>query len=222
MVGRDAGLCSGTSSKQESPPRAWAQVELQETVIYTVQSDTALLHLPTSKQGLVVTNDPHAHGITAPRDPALLGSPQELIHPFLAAQVGADKSSQLESQLQGHHSVEREDCLEFLNFIFYWNSWQSRATDPLASGETWFLIHQHSPPARKRSCLPSTSPGLGVESSVRVHRHRGGRVAPDTHPTLGPAASKPSCFLISGNTVKHSPMPGFPGDASGKEPVCQA
>ena len=118
--------------------------------------------------------------------------------------------------------MEREDCLEFLNFIFYWNSLQHRATDPLASGETWFLIHQHSPPAPKRVCLPSVSPGLGVQSSVRVHRHRGGRVAPDTHPILTPAASKTSCFLISENTVKHSPMPGFPGDANGKEPVCQA
>ena len=53
-----------------------AQVELQETVIYTVQSDTSSLHLPTIKQGLVVTNGPHAHGIAAPRDPVLLAAPR--------------------------------------------------------------------------------------------------------------------------------------------------
>ena len=56
------------------PAAASAQVELQETVIYTVQSDTSSLHLPTIKQGLVVTNGPHAHGIAAPRDPALLAA----------------------------------------------------------------------------------------------------------------------------------------------------
>ena len=54
-----------------------------------------------------MTNGPHAHGIADPRDPALNGRPQELIHPFPAAQVGVDKSSQLESQLQGHHSVDQ-------------------------------------------------------------------------------------------------------------------
>ena len=132
-----------------------AQVELQETVIYTVQSDTSLLHLPTIKQGLVVTNDPHAHGITAPRDPALLGSPQELIHPFLAAQVGADKSSQLESQLQGHHSVEREDCLEFLNFIFYWPK-GSQASCGVWIEDSGFV----SRPCRKRR--PSSRDDGGV------------------------------------------------------------
>lgn len=98
-------------------------------MIYTVPSDTSSLYLPTIKQSQVVTNGPHAHGITAPRDPALSCRPLKLIHPSLAAQVGVDKSSERMSQLQGHHSMEREDCLEFLNFIFYWKSWQCWATD---------------------------------------------------------------------------------------------
>lgn len=117
-------------------------------MIYTVQPDIPSLHLPTIKQGLLVTNGPHTHGIAVPRDPALICRPLELIHPFLAAQVGVDKSTLLESQLQGHHSVEIEDCLEFLNFIFYWNSWQRGATNPLTLGEAWLPIHQHSPPAK--------------------------------------------------------------------------
>lgn len=126
-----------------------------------------------------MTNGPHAHGIADPRDPALNGRPQELIHPFPAAQVGVDKSSQLESQLQGHHSVEREDGLEFLNFIFYWNSWRCRATDPLTAGDARFPIRQHSPPAWSTGCLPSTSPGPGVQSSVRVRR-----LSPQPHSKL--------------------------------------
>lgn len=72
-----------------------AQVVLQKTLIYTVQSDTSSLHLPTMKPGPVVTNGRHAHGMAAPWNPALSCRPRELIHPFLASQVGVDKSSLL-------------------------------------------------------------------------------------------------------------------------------
>lgn len=129
-------------------------------MIYTARSDTSSLHLPTIKRGLVVTNGPHAHGTATLGDPALICRPRELIHPFLAAQVRADKSSLLGSQLQGHHSVAIEDCLDFVNFIFYWSSWQCGALSPLPSGEAWFPIHPHSPPA-------PTSTGLAVQPSRR-------------------------------------------------------
>lgn len=78
-------------SKREHPPGRGAQVILQNTVIYTVQSDSSLLHLPTRKQGPEVTNGCRAHGMAAP----LRCRPRELIHPFLAAQVGVDRSSLL-------------------------------------------------------------------------------------------------------------------------------
>lgn len=92
--GRGADLCLGTPVQiGASSGPARVQILLQTTVIYAVQSDTSLLHLPTVKQGLLVTNGPHIHGISAPRDPALIGRPLALIHPFLAAQVGGDKSS---------------------------------------------------------------------------------------------------------------------------------
>lgn len=117
-------------------------------MIYTVQPDTPSLHPPTIKQGLLVTNGPHTHGIAVPRDPALICRPLELIHPLLAAQVGADKSAFLESRLQGHPSVEIEDRLESLNFMFYRNSWPRGATDPITLGKAWLPLHQHGPPAK--------------------------------------------------------------------------
>lgn len=82
-------------SKREHPPGRGAQVILQNTVIYTVQSDSSLLHLPTRKQSPEVTNGRRAHGRAAPRHPPLRCRPRELIHPFLAAQVGVDRSSLL-------------------------------------------------------------------------------------------------------------------------------
>lgn len=121
---------------------------------------------------------------------------------FSAAQVGVDKSSLLESQLQGHHSVAREGCLEFLNFILYWNSWQHGPL-PLTLGEAWLPIHQHS----HLTGHGATSP-QGVQPSRRVHRHKGGRVASFSLPTLSQSCPKPSCFCVSGNTVEHSPMQG--------------
>lgn len=141
--GSGAPLQTGASPR---PPRPW--VAREKPVIYTARSDTSSLHLPTIKRGLVVTNGPHAHGTAALGDPALICRPWELIHPFLAAQVRVDKSSLLESQLQGHHSVAIEDRLEFVNFIFYWSSWQHGATEPPPLRRGGFPIHQHSPPAR--------------------------------------------------------------------------
>lgn len=159
-------------------------------MIYTVPSDTSSLYLPTIKQSQVVTNGPHARGITAPRDPALSRRPLKLIHPSLAAQVGVDKSSECVSQLQGHHSMEREDCLEFLNFIFYWKSWQCWATD-LRRSTASNLSAQ--PTSWTRGSLSSNSTGLGVQPSWRGHGHRGGRVqTPST-----PSQSYPIALLLS-------------------------
>lgn len=159
MGGRGAGLCPG--APRQIGPSSWLtepQVVLQEAVIYTAQSDTCSLHLPTIRQSPVVTNGP------TPMAWLLLGTllsaAAPRAHPsFPAAQVGADKSSSLQSQLQGHHSERREDCLEFLNFIFYRNNWQHAATDPLTPAEAWLPIHQHSPPARKRATSPGSLRG---------------------------------------------------------------
>lgn len=130
-VGAEERLCvQGPPSKQEHPPGRGAQVALQKVVTYTGQSHSSSRPLPTRKQGPVVTNGPHAHGTAAPRHPALSCTPRELIHRLLAAPVGADKSSLLQSPLQGHRSEEGEDRLESLNFVFYWDRWQHEAADP--------------------------------------------------------------------------------------------
>ena len=115
-----------------------------------------------------MTNGPHAHCTTPPGDPALIRGPVELIHASLAAQVGVDKSTLLESQLQGYHSVEKEDRLEFLNFIFYWNSWQQGATDPSPRDMRGFqsVSTAHLPGDGATSLSAST--GLAVQPSRRV------------------------------------------------------
>ena len=57
--GAEMQVCVQTLPPNRSMPlAALAQVVLQKTVIYTVQSDTSSLHLPTIKQGLVVTDGP--------------------------------------------------------------------------------------------------------------------------------------------------------------------
>lgn len=181
-------------SIREHPPGQGAQVMLQNTVLYAVQADSSLLHLPARKQGPEVTSRHHARGTAAPR-------PRELIQSFLAAQVGADQSSLLSSPLQGRRSEEGEIPLEFPNFVFSWNSRQHEATDPSPGERRGFQSVNRAHLAREGATSPQPLQSLAL--SPRRTPIKAG-LAGWPHSRVPLSLSKPPPTLLLSRVWEHS------------------